>query len=201
MWILAIYRHGESEANKKWMIAWVTNSPLTPNGKKQMRMRAEQIKHIRFTAAYSSMKLRAQQSLLEILWELWIEKQVSITYHEALNENDLWDLEGAFVTELIKKYGREKVWQWLRSYDTKPPKWQSLACIEPKITNFTLHTIIPQLAVGRNLIATWHHNSIRTMVKVLLDISAEEIEKLELENAQWLFFRYKERKIIQIHEL
>lgn len=85
-----IVRHGESESNVTRNLAGHTDVKLTTNGKKQAKKRANDLRHISFSAVFSSDLLRAKETA-EILA---LEHQIAIETQEVLRERFFGAFEG-----------------------------------------------------------------------------------------------------------
>ncbi|MDH3991132.1 MAG: 2,3-bisphosphoglycerate-dependent phosphoglycerate mutase, partial [Gammaproteobacteria bacterium] len=100
--------------------------------------------------------------------------------------------------ETAKKYGDEQVHVWRRSYATPPPALEpgderhpshderyrgiadlpateSLATTLDRVIPCWEQIIVPELRNGRNVLIAAHGNSLRALVKMLDDVSEEEI--------------------------
>jgi broad specificity phosphatase PhoE len=83
-----VVRHGESEGNVGLYEkeAHELGSPLTQNGKNQARMLADNLKHIEFSAIFSSDLLRAKQTA-EIIA---LNKKLEVETSNLIRERNFW---------------------------------------------------------------------------------------------------------------
>ena len=137
--------------------------------------------------AFTSNLKRAQKTLDLILNELGI-KNISITKNEALNERDYGSLVDQNKFEAAKKYGKEQVQIWRRSYDIPPPDGESLKMTLERTIPYFISEIFPILAQNKNIIISAHGNSIRSIAMNILNISKEDILKTEIGWCEpWVF--------------
>jgi 2,3-bisphosphoglycerate-dependent phosphoglycerate mutase len=121
-----------------------------------------------------------------------------VTRDWRLNERHYGALQGLNKGETAAKYGDEQVHIWRRSYDIEPPPLsvdderhpahdsryadisnlpttESLATTLERVMPCWNETIAPELRVGKNVLIAAHGNSLRALVKMLDQISEEEI--------------------------
>jgi 2,3-bisphosphoglycerate-dependent phosphoglycerate mutase len=115
-----------------------------------------------------------------------------------LNERHYGALQGLNKAETAAKYGDEQVHIWRRSYDIPPPALEvdderhpvhdpryagidtlpgteSLALTLDRVKPCWEECIAPELRAGRNVLIAAHGNSLRALVKMLDEVSDEEI--------------------------
>jgi broad specificity phosphatase PhoE len=102
-----VVRHGESEWNVKKLIQGHKGSPLTEQGKSQVRALADALTSIRFDAVYSSDLSRARDTAEMIA----LERKLAVRTTEALRERSYGAFEGRHKEEferstapLLKKF-------------------------------------------------------------------------------------------------
>ncbi|MCZ6536499.1 MAG: 2,3-diphosphoglycerate-dependent phosphoglycerate mutase [Gammaproteobacteria bacterium] len=198
---LVLLRHGQSEWNLQNRFTGWTDVDLTDRGSSEAAEAAEllQAEDLQFDVAFTSVLKRAIRTLwvvLDIQDRMWIP----VIRSWRLNERHYGGLQGLNKSETAAEYGDEQVLVWRRSYDTPPPK---LALDDPRHPRFdpcyrdldenqlpasealkdTLDrvrpfwdgSILPQLQKGARVMIVAHGNSLRALVKMLDDISDEEI--------------------------
>ena len=120
-----------------------------------------------------------------------------------LNERHYGALQGLNKGETAAKYGDDQVHIWRRSYDIEPPPLtedderhpshdprytgiKTLPCTESLATTLDRvvpcwnEEIAPELRSGKNVLITAHGNSLRALVKMLDNISEEEITEFNI---------------------
>lgn len=213
---LILIRHGESKWNLQNKFTGWVDVPLSEKGIKEAQNAAEKLKKLNFDVAYTSKLTRAQQTLMIILskqkrtgtiihesekrkkWSKHKGKKTDeIIIHEAeeLNERYYGALQGLNKDETKKKYGKEKVFQWRRSYDIKPPKGESLKDVYERTIPYFKKKIIPQIKKGKNIIISAHGNSLRAIIKYIENITDEDIPQLELTTGKPIIYKYEEKKL------
>ena len=123
-----------------------------------------------------------------------------------LNEKHYGALQGFNKAEMTEKYGPEKIKQWRRSYDIRPesltdddernpaldpryknindpmakPHTEALCDTIARIIPYWENVILPKLKESNDIIIAAHGNSLRGIIKVLKNISDEDIIGLNL---------------------
>lgn len=196
---LVLCRHGQSEWNLKNLFTGWTDVDLTEKGREEARDAGKTLGELDFDidVAYTSVLKRAIRTLWIMLDEL---DRVWIPVHRdwRLNERHYGALQGLNKTETAAKYGDEQVHVWRRSYSEPPPRLEidderhpshdprykgiadlpaaeSLALTLKRVEPCWEDSIAPALEAGRNVLIAAHGNSLRALVKMLDDVSDEEI--------------------------
>lgn len=179
MGTLILIRHGKSEFNLKKIFTGWMDAPLADQGKAEAHHAAENLKGIHFDMAFTSMLSRAQDTLQIILEDL-DQTDIPIIKDEALNERHYGDLQGKNKDATKEEFGEEQVHIWRRSYDVPPPNGESLKDTCERTIPFLKEKILPEVAKGKTIIVAAHGNSLRSIVKELEKLSADEIVKVEI---------------------
>ena len=196
---LVLCRHGQSDWNLKNLFTGWTDVDLTEQGigeaKDAGRLLAEL--DYDFDIAYTSVLKRAIRTLWLMLDEMdrmWIP----VIRDWRLNERHYGALQGLNKAETAAKYGDDQVHIWRRSYDIPPPELEvsddrhpshdaryagiddlpateSLAITLERVLPCWNDVIAPDLRAGKNVLIAAHGNSLRALVKMLDDVSDEEI--------------------------
>ncbi len=87
---LYLVRHGETEWNVKGLVQGQSDIPLNKKGEAQARELAKKLRHIKFTAVFSSDLLRAKRTA-EIIA---MEKNLTVITKQVLRERDFGEFEG-----------------------------------------------------------------------------------------------------------
>ena len=175
---LFLVRHGQSTYNLENRFTGWRDVELTNLGKRQAIEAGKILKNMNFNFCYISNLKRAQNTLELILDQI---NQNPIVYkNKALNERDYGDLVGQNKTEAAKKFGKEQVQIWRRSFDVPPPGGESLKMTAERTLPYYKKTILPQVLEGNNIIISAHGNSIRTIVMDIFNLSSEQILKTEI---------------------
>lgn len=203
---LTLVRHGESIWNKENRFTGWTDVDLTKQGINEAINAGKVLKENNFTfdIAYTSLLIRAQNTLKYILMEL-NEENIPIYETYKLNERHYGALQGLNKDETKKKYGEEQVRLWRRSTDALPPaltmddprypgndaKYKDIKLKYLPLTenlNDTIKRTVEyyneeiknKLLKGKKVIIVAHGNSLRALVKYLDNVSDEEIMNIEI---------------------
>jgi 2,3-bisphosphoglycerate-dependent phosphoglycerate mutase len=108
------------------------------------------------------------------------QSNLEVRRDEALNERKYGDLSGLNKDEARDRWGEEKVLEWRRSYDVRPPGGESLKDTEERVMPYYQDKIWPKLEAGKTVLITAHGNSLRALIMNLENLSGEEILAREL---------------------
>ncbi|MFQ5666056.1 MAG: 2,3-diphosphoglycerate-dependent phosphoglycerate mutase [Candidatus Binatia bacterium] len=195
MALLVLIRHGESQWNLENRFTGWTDVPLTDKGREEARRAGEKIRHIHFDKAYTSVLQRAKETL-DIVLRTIGQQGIPVTCDQALNERHYGDLQGLNKAETARKYGKEQVHLWRRSYDVAPPGGESLQDTAARTLPYFDAHIVPDLRAGRNVLVSAHGNSLRSIVMHLDRLSKAQV--LELNIATGVPIIYELRPDLQI---
>ncbi len=225
---LVLVRHGESQWNLENRFTGWKDVDLSEKGVQEAISGGKLLKemNICFDVAYTSYLKRAIKTLNYILEEL-DEMYIPVYKSWRLNERHYGGLTGLNKAETAKKYGDEQVHIWRRSFDVAPPQIDKNSEYYPKkdsrYSNLkdeeiplgeslkdTIDRVLPfwhtdiskSIAEGKNVIVAAHGNSLRALIKYLLNISNEDILNLNLPTGKPLVFEIdKDLNIISSPEL
>ena len=226
--ILVLTRHGESQWNLENRFTGWVDVDITDKGRQEAIKGGQTLKELglTFDVAYTSYQKRAIKTLnlfLEELDLLWIPVYKSW----RLNERHYGALQGLNKAETAEKYGDEQVHIWRRSFDVAPPQVDKNSDMYPgnidrykdipegeiptgESLKLTIDRVLPywesdiskQIKAGKNVLISAHGNSLRALIKYLLNISDEKILDLNLPTGTPLVFEIDENlNIISAPEL
>lgn len=225
---LVLTRHGESQWNLENRFTGWVDVDITDKGREEAIRGGRQLKEQGFTfdVAYTSYQKRAIKTLnlfLEELDLLWIPVNKSW----RLNERHYGALQGLNKAETAEKYGDEQVHIWRRSFDVNPPQVEKDSPMYPgnearykdipaneiptgESLKLTIDRVLPywesniskDIKAGKNVLISAHGNSLRALIKYLLNISDEKILELNLPTGTPLVFEIDENlNIVSAPEL
>ena len=196
---LLLCRHGQSDWNLKNLFTGWTDVDLTEKGIQEASDAGKLLARLdyHFDIAYTSVLKRAIRTLWIMLDEMdrmWIP----VIRDWRLNERHYGALQGLNKAETSAKYGEEQEHIWRRSYATPPPELspdderhpahderyagiaglpatESLATTLERVLPCWESLIAPDLKEGKNVLVAAHGNSLRALVKMLDDVSEDEI--------------------------
>ncbi len=213
---LVLIRHGESQWNRENRFTGWTDVDLTEKGLAEAVKAGKQLKEagFHFTKAYTSYLKRAVKTLNNVLDQMdldWIPVEKSW----RLNEKHYGMLQGLNKAETAEKYGEAQVLIWRRSYDVPPtplaaddarsplqdpryagidpkdlPLTESLKDTVERILPYWEGSIAAALKEHDDIIVAAHGNSLRGIIKVLKNISDEDIVSLNLPTAVPYVFEF-----------
>jgi len=201
---LVLCRHGQSDWNLKNLFTGWHDVDLTEQGIQEAISAGKLFKELgyEFDIAYTSVLKRAIRTLWLILDEMdrmWIP----VIRDWRLNERHYGALQGLNKSETAAKYGDDQVHIWRRSYDIPPPEidldderhpshdsryagidglpaTESLAITLDRVRPCWDDIISPDLRAGKNVLIAAHGNSLRALVKMLDEVSDDEITKFNI---------------------
>jgi 2,3-bisphosphoglycerate-dependent phosphoglycerate mutase len=197
---LILLRHGESQWNLENRFTGWKDVSLTSTGVQEATFCGEQLLRINvaINSIYTSLLKRSTETTDIIAGIIKFPKE-NIQYDWRLNERHYGSLQGLNKSETATKYGEEQVHIWRRSYDISPPLLSEDDERHPKL-NEKFKNIDSDLPIGESLknvidrlkpfwreyvnnitqnggnhLIVAHSNSLRAIVKVLDQLSDEEI--------------------------
>jgi 2,3-bisphosphoglycerate-dependent phosphoglycerate mutase len=214
---LILVRHGESRWNLDNKFTGWVDVPLSPKGVKEALSAAKKIKNLNIDVAFTSELKRAHETLMLILTEQkntgiflhdqgdkkkWFLHPRKIEKHEIpvysswrLNERYYGNLQGMNKDEARRKFGKEQVFTWRRSYDVKPPKGESLKDVCKRTLPYFNKIIMREVKENKNVLISAHGNSLRAIVKHLDNITDDKIPFLELKTGQPIIYQFSKGKL------
>lgn len=202
---LILLRHGESQWNLENRFTGWVDVPLSKKGEEEARKAGEKLKNIKIDKRYTSVLKRAIDTD-RIAMEVAGKLDVPVERNMALNERHYGALQGLNKEETAKKYGKEQVHLWRRSYDIAPPKdvtelnpngiSESLKDTADRVIPYYLSKIKPDVDAGLNVLVTAHGNSLRALVMYLDNLSKEEVLELNIPTGVPIVYEFENGKIV-----
>ena len=196
---LVLCRHGQSDWNLKNLFTGWHDVDLTEKGIEEAKAAGQLLRDLEydFDITYTSVLKRAIRTLWLMLDEMdrmWLP----VVRDWRLNERHYGALQGLNKAETAAKYGDEQVHIWRRSYDIPPPPLEdgderhpgndpryagiaglpgaeSLKLTLDRVKPCWEDVIAPDLRAGKNVLIAAHGNSLRALVKMLDNVSEEDI--------------------------
>lgn len=201
---LVLCRHGQSTWNLENLFTGWKDVDLTEKGIAEARQAGRDLKElgIEFDVTYTSVLKRAIRThwlILDEMDRMWLP----VIRAWELNERSYGALQGLNKSATATKHGDEQVMVWRRSYDIPPPAieesderhpkhdiryagienlpgTESLKTTLERVMPYWEANIVPRLKAGENVLITAHGNSLRALVKMLDNISDDEITSLNI---------------------
>ena len=197
MGTVVLLRHGESQWNLENRFTGWVDVPLSPKGEEEARHAGEKLKSYRFDRAFTSVLIRANETLRLVL-ETIGQTALPIEKDQALNERMYGELQGLNKAETAQKYGDHQVKLWRRSYDIRPPGGESLKDTAERVLPYYERRIRPAILAGDNIIIAAHGNSLRALVMHLDRLSQEQVLELNIPTGVPLLYQFgKDEQVLE----
>ena len=176
---LTIIRHGQSTYNLANLFTGNLDVPLTALGEEEALAAGKKIKEFSYSVAFTSMLIRAQETL-RIILETIRQTSIPVIKNAALDERRYGDLQGLNKAATMAKYGEAQVEIWRRSYAVRPPGGESLEDTFNRTVPYYKTAIEPRVRAGENVLIVAHGNSLRALMMYLENISPEAMEQVNI---------------------
>jgi 2,3-bisphosphoglycerate-dependent phosphoglycerate mutase len=77
------------------------------------------------------------------------------------------------------------------------PKGENLGMVVERITPFWSDDVVPFIRSGKNVLITGHGNSLRALVKYLENVPEEEVDKIDVPNAEPIIYTFDSQAVLQ----
>ena len=180
-----LIRHGETEWNVEGRMQGHADSPLTQKGLEQARRRAESLKHIQFTAFYSSDLLRAKRTA-EIIA---LDHQLAVTTTELLRKRHFGPNEGRLVSEYDAEL-RELLDKRLELTDTELDTYELYEGYETdeKVAARFI-TLLRELAIaysGKTIALVTHGGALRVLLRKFGYATQTQLRQGSIKNTAYI---------------
>tara|TARA_B100001057_G_scaffold281580_1_gene281942 strand:- start:219 stop:962 length:744 start_codon:yes stop_codon:yes gene_type:complete len=202
---IILLRHGQSQWNLENRFTGWKNVSLTKTGIEEATFSGHQLvkSNIKIKSVNTSILDRAVETT-RIVTDIINFPKEKIHYDWRLNERHYGALQGLNKSEIALKYGEDQVHIWRRSYDIAPPLLLENDDRHPKL-NKKFKDIGKDLPIGESLknvidrlkpfwkeyvnnfvtsggshLIVAHSNSLRAIVKILDQLSSEEIVSVNI---------------------
>lgn len=203
---LVMVRHGTSTWNQENRFTGWWDVPLASEGIEEAVSAGKLLKEANFDfdVVYTSV-LRRAVTTYNIICDEINSHHVPVIKSWRLNERHYGGLTGLNKAETTEKHGEAKVKIWRRSYDIPPPPMEendqraprndpkykyvakqvlplteSLKDTQARALPFFYDHIVTDMLQGKNVLVVAHGNSLRSIVKVLDNISDDDITSLNI---------------------
>jgi 2,3-bisphosphoglycerate-dependent phosphoglycerate mutase len=219
---LVLLRHGQSQWNLENRFTGWWDVDLSEKGVEEARAAGRLLKSrgFDFDACFTSVQTRAIRTLHLVLHQmdrLWLP----VTKDWHLNERHYGGLTGLNKQEMIDQVGAEQVKIWRRSYDIPPPpmpsdspydvrfdrrygsvevpRSESLKDTIARAVPYYQAEIAPALKLGKRVLVSAHGNSLRGIIKYLLDIGDDDIVGLEIPTGKPIVYELGDDLSVERH--
>ena len=182
-----LFRHGQTYYNKNHYFTGWKDSKLTSQGIKDAKKVAKKLKIKKIDLAYHSHLSRSKDTLKQVLkFHPECKKKLC---DDRMIERCYGKLQGFGHKSAIQKYGQKQFDIWHRSYDTPPPKGESVKMVEKRVNAFIKDLIKKIKKEKINVAISAHGNSMRPFRKYFEKLTIKQMMKLE--NPWDDYFEYK----------
>jgi len=215
---LILVRHGNSTWNKKNIFTGWVDVSLSKQGVEEAFNAGKKLSKIRFDSIYTSCLSRAQMTLQLLMLENEDERtlclvhdknerylygtsdsaMIKATVAEELNERFYGDLQGKEKKQYKKEVGEELFQKYRRSFDVPPPNGESLEMTIERTLPYFDREILPQVKAGKTILIVAHGNSLRGIVKEVMNISDQAIAGYEIVTGHPLIFLFENENFAEV---
>ena len=167
-----LFRHGQTTFNRDSRFTGFIDAPLTNAGKNDAKIIALRLKHKKIDVAFHTSLSRSKDTLKEVLKHHPECKTIMID--DRMIERSYGNLAGKTHWQVVQKHGVEKYDQWHRSFNISPPKGESFADVERRVSSFIKDLKLYAKREKLNVAISAHGNSIRLFRKIMEHASQEQ---------------------------
>jgi 2,3-bisphosphoglycerate-dependent phosphoglycerate mutase len=212
---LILLRHGQSTWNLENLFTGWVDVDLSERGVSEAVAGGELLKEkdVLPDVVHTSLQLRAIRTA-ELALAAAERSWIPVRRSWRLNERHYGDLQGKNKKDVREEFGDEKLMQWRRSYDVRPPEldWDPSAdpryaslpaelmpraeCLKDVVARmlpYWYDGIVPDLVAGRVVLVAAHGNSLRALKMHLEGLTPEEILEVNIGTGQPLVYELDER--------
>ena len=222
---LVLIRHGESVWNGRNLFTGWVDVPLTQAGIVEASRASHLISNIDFDVVYVSALIRSIQTAFIVLLgdtkrrtpylvhtsdffhRKWyqtfsnteLKNMIPVYRCWQLNERYYGDLQGYSKSRIADLFGVEKVLNWRRAYNARPPKGESLHQTARRTMPFFNRVVMSQLRAGKNVLISAHSNSLRSIIMHLDNLTEEQVVGLEIDTANPIVYNFDGKNMEREH--
>jgi len=172
-----IFRHGKTFFNENHIFTGWKDSKLTKQGIKEANKIAKKLKKKEIDVAFCTRLSRSKDTLKPVL--KYHGECFLIIKDDRMIERSYGKLQGVKHKTFIKKYGKELFDKYHRSYDSRPPKGESIKEVEKRVLSFIKDLLIFIKKNKVNVAISAHGNSMRPFRRYFEKLSIKQMMKLE----------------------
>lgn len=206
---LILLRHGQSLWNQKNIFTGWEDIDLSSLGVKQATEAGIILKknNINLDFAFCSVLKRSVKTLWHVL-DVMDLCHLQVQKSWQLNERHYGSLQGVNKADARKKYGKEQVHLWRRSFLTKPPLatqnkslnlsqyaeiknpilGESLKETQDRVLLFWQKHIVKKIKENKTLIIVAHGNSLRALIQSLDTLNEEQLLNLNIPTGEPILY-------------
>jgi 2,3-bisphosphoglycerate-dependent phosphoglycerate mutase len=207
-----VIRHAESIYGNKNIYSGIIDIPLSTKGIEQAKKVATKVGNLCYDIVYTSTLIRSLETALIILNNdsnvkipVRVEKNqlkeyiqrdrfLPILEIEELNERNYGELQNLSKDEVKKIYKTDEIQMWRRGFHLAPPSGESFKDVVKRIKSF-MDTYLFPFIDEKDIFVVAHQNSMRALYFLLLNETEENIEKIEFDNCDFMYFEIRNCKV------
>ena len=217
---IILLRHGQSKWNLENRFTGWKDVGLTRLGENEAKFAAKQLlkENYKIESVYTSLLKRAVETTNIVVKNICFPEN-QIKYEWRLNERHYGALQGLNKSETAAKYGEGQVQIWRRSFDTPPPSLtlddkrhprfnkkfreidnqdlpsgESLKMVIERLTPFWDKYFEEIKSIDNSHLIVAHSNTLRAIVKILDNLSNQEIIKINIPTGVPLVYTFGKGK-------
>jgi len=167
-----LFRHGQTEFNRNSKFTGLIDSRLTKTGTEDAKIVSQRLKNKKIDLSFCTSLSRSKETLKEVLKNH--PECEEIIEDDRMIERIYGNLQGKTHWEVVKKYGPEKYDKWHRSFYSRPPRGESFADVEKRVSSFIKDLITLAKKKKANIAISAHGNSIRLFRKIMEKASEKQ---------------------------
>ena len=167
-----LFRHGQTTFNRDSKFTGLIDAPLTNTGKNDAKIIALRLKNKKIEAAFHTSLSRSKDTLKEVL--KYHPECKQLMQDDRMIERSYGTLAGKTHWNIVQKHGTEKYDQWHRSFNIAPPKGESFADVERRVSSFIHDLKLYMKKEKVNVAISAHGNSIRLFRKIMEKASPDQ---------------------------
>ena len=172
-----LFRHGQTYYNKNKRFTGWKDSKLTFRGIRDAKIIAKKLKDKKIDVAYQTRLSRSRDTLKEVL--KYHSECRKIINDDRMIERKYGNLQGKYHSTIIERYGKKQFDIWHRSYNTHPPKGESIKMVEDRVRKFIKDLLKKIKKEKINVAISAHGNSMRPFRKYFEKLNNKQMMKLE----------------------
>ncbi len=212
---LVLLRHGQSTWNAENLFTGWVDVPLSEQGVEEAKRGGKLLVDagVMPDVVHTSL-LRRAITTADLALDAADLHWIPVKRNWRLNERHYGALQGKNKKEIRDEYGDEQFMEWRRSFDVPPPpiekgsefsqdsdpryagepipETEALANVIDRLMPYWDGEIVPDLKSGKTVLLAAHGNSLRAIVKMLDDISDEDISGLNIPTGIPLYYELDE---------
>lgn len=207
-----VIRHAESIYGNKNIYSGIIDIPLSTKGIEQAKKIAPKVGKLCYDIVYTSTLIRSLETALIILNNnsnekipvrvkksqlkeyMQRDKFLPILEIEELNERNYGELQNLNKDEVKKLYKADEIQKWRRGFHLAPPSGESFKDVVKRIKSF-MDTYLFPFINEKDIFVVAHQNSMRALYYLLLNETEENIEKIDFDNCDFMYFKIRNCKV------